>query len=317
MYHLIKKIISFYFIFILLIVLIFSIWVLISYPEVDIPAPNLSNSYSFNEKMLFMNGQNKAMNLDVLAIGSSLTLNNLQSISVTEILNTENFVNASSWGLGMKDNFHLLKVLNEIYNPKELIMVINLIDFQNKNKHVNIKFNYLKDFLSTNFSFIYHLKTFNLEYYFDNIRYSQKVRNCINDYEYLGFDKYGGVNFCAEDFKIDITSWNGDSEFSDLDVDQYQYMDSIASFCNNKAIKLYVFQSPFRQGYYLNIDETEKKMVHSHSEMIQKIINKYNISFANSLDRTWSDSLFVDVKHLNDTGAKLFTEYCFEKIEKQ
>jgi hypothetical protein len=315
MHLFIKRLIIFGFLFLISISIVSLFWISINYPDVDLPAPNLSNSYSFNEKMLFMNGKNESKNLDVLAIGSSLALNNLHSLSVVKNFGTENFINASSWGLDIKSNFQLLKILHEVYTPEKLIMVVNLVDFQSKD--ISIKYKYLKEFLQTNHISAFHIRTFNLEYYFKNISYSNRVRNCKNDYDYLGFDAYGGVNLQSKNFNIDPIRWKGDSDLGELDFEQYLYMDSIASFCASNSIKLYVFQSPIRIGYYLNLDETEKKKISSHQNTIQKMSDKYNLIITSSSDSSWEDSLFVDELHLNESGAKFFTELCFKKIERQ
>ncbi len=316
MIQFIKKTILFFAFFGLTFIGIFAAWIIYNYPAVDNPAPNLSNSYSFNEKMLFMKNS-KTKKLDALAIGSSMSLNNLHSETIARQLGTKSFINASSWGLNMKDNYRLLKVLNEIYHPNVLLVAANISDFQRVSK--TIRYELVKGYLESPFSNLnYYLKTFNMEYYFQNIKYASEVRNNVHDYEYLNYDKYGGMNYGAEDFNINQERWMGDSIVdANFDPLQYQYLDSISTYCENNNIKLYFFQSPFREGYYSNLNEKEKKLIYSHIERIQHILRDGNCTFINTVDTTWSDSLFVDWTHLNKNGAKLFTEYCFDKVKVQ
>ena len=48
------------FLFLVLIMTIIVVgWVALNYQTIEMPAPNLSNSYSFNEKMLFLKSKKK------------------------------------------------------------------------------------------------------------------------------------------------------------------------------------------------------------------------------------------------------------------
>src|SRR5882762_5458526 len=64
--------------------------------ENDLPGPNLSNSFSLNEKLLFLRKHSGKKN--ILAIGSSMALNNLHSETIVNILNDTSYINAASWG---------------------------------------------------------------------------------------------------------------------------------------------------------------------------------------------------------------------------
>jgi len=279
----------------------------------DIPAPNISNSYSFNEKMEFL--RKKKIDADIIVIGSSMSLNNLYSKTITDELHSTSFLNTASWGMSIKDDFLLLKRLSEIHKPSTLIIASNTIDFSQTDKKVD--YVSLKQFLeSNNFaSLFYHIKNFNLKYYFTNFRYAKKVRSCKNEYEYLGFDRCGTINFDSTDFKINIDRWNSDNLSTETFSHQYSYLDSISSFCKSKNIKLLFFQSPYRNGLYSTFDLNKLNNLKSHIDKIGFILKRNNQIFINANDVIWADQLFVDGIHFNKFGAKKFTEYCFDKIK--
>src|SRR3982751_6326885 len=77
----------------------------------DFPAPALSDSYSLNEKIEFL--RTKEKDIPILAIGSSIALNNLHSETIAKNITGKKFLNAASWGMNMGDNYSLLKVLYE------------------------------------------------------------------------------------------------------------------------------------------------------------------------------------------------------------
>jgi len=280
----------------------------------DLPAPNLSNSYSYNEKMEFLR-KNK-INSDIIAIGSSMSLNNLNSIIITKRLKSDSYINTASWGMSMKDNFLLLKTLSDLHNPKTLIVCSNILDFQQKEK--NVKYPILKHYLTPNNAYFIStiIQTFNLKYYLKNLTYAKKVRSCKNDYEFLKFDKFGGVNFDNKGFQINKNRWNQHFTNNKTIGFQYLYLDSLSTFCKNKNIKLYFFQSPIRNGLYSKLNKKEIYNLQSHIIKIELILKNHGHSFVNSNYIKWNDNLFVDGIHLNAKGSVIFTKYCFDNINK-
>jgi len=292
------------------------VWIALNYQNIDRPAPNLSTSYSFNEKMLFLAQHEGEQQIDVLSLGSSMSLNNLHSRTITEIFGTEEYINTASWGANMQENFALLQILEPIYEPKTLIIATNLCDFKESTK--TIRYDMLDDYLRSEdkSSILCYLRTFDLHYYITNAKYSKLVRNNPSAYEFLGYDMNGGVNMQGDGFHIDPKRWNGDTIFDQkIDPVWYQYLDSISLFCKAKEIELLIFQSPMRNGYMVDLNENGKAAIGLHIDRIKRS-SKDHFTFVNAMDTTWSDPLFVDWIHLNEKGAELFTEYCFRNSNK-
>ena len=314
MAHFIKKIITFFLYCLLLTAALFLCYILEYRITLnDIPAPHLSDSFSLNEKLSFIRKNKKTP--QIIALGSSICLNNLDSKTITERLHSDSYLNASSWGMTMEDNYVILKILYKIHKPATLIIASNITEFQLSPKKIN--YSILKNYLLSSdlISNLYHLKCFDLRYYIENIKYAKKVRSCKNEYEYLVFDKFGGVNLDGTNFKIKANRWNADFECGKIIYNNYLYLDSISTFCKSKNIKLLFFQSSFRKGLYSHFDSSKVKELKAHIEKVEEILKRDDHIFINSCATLWNDDLFVDGEHLNIKGAKSFTEFCFDKIE--
>lgn len=312
MTHFLKKIFLFSFYCLLLTTALF-IGYILKYGITlgDIPAPPLSDSFSLNEKLEFIRKTKK--NEKIISLGSSICLNNIHSETIIRSFHSNSYLNASSWGMTMEDNYQLLKTLCKIHIPTTLIVASSITEFQLPPKKINYSAldNYLMSSDLT--SSLYHGQYFNLRYYIENIKYAKKVRSCKNEYEYLLFDQYGGVNLDETNFKIDKKRWNADFECGKIIYNNYSYLDSISAFCKYNNITLLFFQSPFRSELYSNFDSNKLNELTIHINKIENILTRDKHTFINTNDTLWNDNLFVDGEHLNAAGAKLFTEYCFDK----
>lgn len=277
----------------------------------DIPAPELSTSYSLNEKLRFL--RKAPENVEILSLGSSMNLNNLNSESIVHTLQTEAYLNTASWGMSMDENYKMLQIFDEIYKPEILIISSNIMDFGSRGK--NIKYNQITDYLKSENTFKFHLINLRIQYYLDNFKYAKKVRNDINEHGYLGFDKYGAVDNKGENFKIKAKLWNHDILNQVIDSVQYKYLDSIAVFCKNRGTKLWFFNAPIREQMMLNYDDEKLTKYENHRTEVNRILTKSNQVFIDANNILWNDSLFIDSNHFNRKGAKLYTEYCLEQLK--
>lgn len=280
----------------------------------NLPALNFSNSYSYNEKIRFL--KNHSITPKIIAVGSSMTLNNLHSEVVTKEFRNDKYLNVSSWGLRISESYRLLKRLYNLYEFNQVISVVNIVDFKKDSKKIDCNYvhNYLtNNDLKTTFSIV---KNFDLNYYLKNIDYANYVRNCSNDYQYLNYDDFGMVKLRSDGFNINESRWINKHLDIEPDATEYSYLDSISNFCTEKNLEYYVFHSPHRKGLIQELSLLEKEIYNSHLKKIDSIISDKHY-FVNSNDTTWNDTLFVDGIHFNEQGAGLFTQYCFDKIKAQ
>ena len=301
------------FLFLVLIMTIIVVgWVALNYQTIEMPAPNLSNSYSFNEKMLFLKSKKKA---EVMAIGSSISLNNVHSGRIAGFFHTDNYLNTASWGINMYENLQLLHMLYQKYEPSTVILVCDMFDFNKSEK--TIRFKLVNRYINSSEISIplIYLKTFRTNYYLENAAYARKVRNATTEYDYLGYDQFGGVNLKAEGFNIDSLRWNGKSlKFHNPDEEQYHYFDKIAEFCKSGNIRFLVFQNIYRKEYLDKLNDNQQNSFEKHANRIEDILEKYDFKLIRTDKNEWPDSLFVDSNHLNEIGAREFTGFCLSSL---
>jgi len=279
----------------------------------DMPAPNLTPSYSFNEKMRFA----RKKKADIIAVGSSMCLDNLSSDVVIKNFKTDSYLNLSSWGLSTRDIFSIITIYSSIYKPSTVIIASNYRDFQSTDKEFDHK--QLSDYLKGSSSeFDNFFLNFSVNYYFTYFVYHKYTTSGNNFtsgntfYESLIYDKYGGISFDPSNFKIDKEIWNT-VDISNLREASYHYLDSISFFCSQNKIRLLFFQTPMREGIYRNLN---KAWLLKHISRVKAIVLKNNQTFIDGNDRFWPDSLFIDPLHFNANGAREFTKYCFDKMNK-
>jgi hypothetical protein len=283
-------------------------------PIGDLPPPNLSNSFSLNEKLRFL--RDKPKDAEVIALGSSMTLNNLNSEVLVKALGTNKYLNAGAWGASFTDNYQLLKVLGQTYpSMKTLIISSNLIDFQHGVKSADYKV--IADYLNPSKFRIdqYYLYHANMKYFVNSYPYTRLVRTHSQDYFYVGFDNFGAVNLDGENFHITKDRWELAFLSDQVKSEQYSYLDSISTYCRNKGIKLIFCQNSYRIKMKQRFAKTRLKMINDHVEKVFAILARDHHIFVDAGERDWDDTLFVDAIHLNREGTKQVTAYWFECVK--
>lgn len=270
----------------------------------NFPSPELTNSYSFNSKLHFLKNK-KSKNI---AIGSSMTLNNLASEVLINKIRTNDFLNYSSWGLSIVDMFKILKISNKIHKVKRLFMASNLVDFIEDPKIFDAI--EIENYLKNDFDVFYYLKHLNFKYYFTNWKYTKYVRSGSNFQESLVYDKYGGVLLSENKFIYSKERWNSPFIYPMKSELNYQYLDSIAHFCKSYGIDLMVVQSPTRKSLLTNM--TEVKILRNHISKMENILVKQNHYFIDGNRLALPDDCYVDGTHLNSKGAIIFTNFIFD-----
>ena len=305
-----KQIILFFLFFSFLSIILIVTYILKNkYSYEDIPAPNFTNSFSYNEKVLFSHSK-KA---NILAIGSSMSLNNLNSATIVDLLHSDSYLNLSSWGINMEENYKLLQMYSPQSKPSILIISSSLGDFGMSDKL--ICYNYIRNYLKDNtiiFTY-YYLKNFDCQYYLKNLEEKEICRSSNGIYASVKYDKYGGVLLDSLNFKINKDRWNN-TAISIGQSSNYQWLDSIAGYCHRNNIKLLFIQSPFREGIAMQL--SKDSILLKHIAKVNKIVSSYGQVFINGDEKIWPDSLFVDATHMNAKGARKFTEHCIKIFNK-
>lgn len=284
------------------------------YNYYDFPPPIISNSVAFNAKALFIKKYYNKSSVDVMTLGSSMGLNNVDSGTLVANLNTTKYINISSWGLKIKNLYYLLKIFYKKYTPKIVVISSNYMDFLETN--VSIDYRMLEEYLGTEGYLKYYLRNWDFRQSVVDARALKTYRINSNTYESLKFDRYGGIGLSPVNFQITAERWNGYIiKAEKISQEQYKFLDDICGFCYKNKLKCVYVQGPFREGFFSNLRENELNVIKNHIQTIKLIFRKNNTIFINGLEKDWRDALFVDYTHLSSKGSKVFTRYFLEKVD--
>lgn len=274
----------------------------------------LTNSISFNTKIYEMRNINKNQ-FDYIAVGSSMTLNNLNSEVLNNYLSKyhQSFYNFSSWGMQMNVIDHFSKELVEIYKPKGIIIFSNIGDFTLKGPE-DMDYEDLKKYLHNqkgdiiDFYLFLKYRTFKKDHFQEYLNHKER----INDYDSLSYDNSGGVSLNVFGEHILSQRWNErlETDFS-TNPQAYESLEELSEFCSKKNIKLYFIQTPYRKSW---VDDLGQRKLDEHFLICKSIIEKYGNIYYNSTEKfIYPDDVFVDVTHLHFDGAKILTKRFIEE----
>lgn len=291
-------------------ILILFFWIL----KYGFPLPNFSNNISFNAMIHNIRHNHINDSIDVLAVGSSMTLNNVDSNTIVKYLG-KNYLNASAWGNNIEEDFNLLTTFLPFYDIKYLIISSYYGDFHGGDVDLlsEQRFKKIRFFLKTGIS---PLEDFlNIKYILQKTREYNNFKKNIYDYTSLNYDPYGGVLLPKQNFKISQNRWNGeDIVNTSIKLRQYDFLYEISKLCAKKEIILIFVNNPIRKGFYETRDNIELNILQVHSEKVFKILNEDKHIFIDTQNILWDDDLFVDYAHLNNEGAKKYTEYFISRL---
>lgn len=271
--------------------------------------PLITSSISFDAKLKYIK-EKKIKQADLIAIGSSMTLNNLSSETIKDSLPSSYF-NFASWGLQMKDINQLVVNYIPKYKPKSIIVVSSITDFRNDELSTTIQ-NYLNtnQYIRDNFEGYFYIKNFNS---IASIRSREKERRrsssiIANDYSSLNFDDCGGVLLNISKQNISLKRWNDHSPFpTKYTPDHYRALVALSAYLKREHIKFIFVQAPIKQQYVNTL--ASRQAVYNHVAKCKNIIEKDGGIYLNfnGVAPFMSDSLFVDQFHLSSVGATIFT----------
>jgi hypothetical protein len=271
--------------------------------------PILTSSISFDKKMQFLKNQNLNQ-VDVLAIGSSMTLNNFNSEIIASKFKIDGkYLNLGAWGLQMSDILIMTKYFVGKYSPKLVIISSSLTDFEIDGSYFKIPEAEKLDYYFSNNYFKLFAGHVDLNSYLDRYLELKNTANGNYDYKCLNFDKYGGVYLDISQDKIDSSRWSR-KIFMPKEV-QYNSLKNLVDYLNENNIKLIFIQCPIKT----NIEriDVDKGIINSHINKINKIFNGKDQLFLNLLDdQLYSELDFCDTYHLNKIASDKFTNRVIE-----
>ena len=258
-----------------------------------------SNSVSFNAKMFDIKNNHLSDNPAILSIGSSMSLNNISTQSVRLNIDS-NFLNISSWGQSIEFTYRNLVFFDTIYKPKIVIFPFNIGDFHTISpERPNLTAHFYKSLFNPYDIEWNALRKPSREYHY--------YRKDSSNYNFLGFDKNGGVSLNRKGFNISPLRWQKDTIYPP-DLTQYSYLDSAYSLSIQSGFRLVLIQTPLRMGWQESRSALDSILLSQHVDKLTKYSEESGVQFINGLRFVSCDSLFVDYSHLSRDGSTLFTD---------
>jgi hypothetical protein len=281
---------------------------LFSFFQERLPPPHLSSSVSFNEKARWLkehlNGR-----CDVLVIGSSMALNNVDSGELAAIYPGQTIINAASWGMSIEESDAMLKAIIPLCEPKTIILPTNYPDFSAPWAK-EIAWSRFVHYLQENYFERFYSRGFDLLYLAKDLEYQSVPAKDRRSYESLAFDDTGTVELDCRGFKTDPLRWDAyKSERLSPSGIRPAAVDAISSIADTAAkanSRLVVIATPMRPvaetSFY---PEIRAALWDSVRERVEKSHGTY-IRIAGT--DGFADRHFADAKHLNECGAKKLTQ---------
>ena len=267
-----------------------------------LPPPPFTGSISFDEKAMWIAKRLKEP-CDILAIGSSMTMNNLDSSAFAG----QDFINASSWGMKIEQTDYFVDLLLNYWSPKTLIVVTAPIDFEGDYRGKKIfDREKLKRFFDSGDLFRAHLDYLSAHYLLGTMSEVRRDRVGRKTYYSLDFDEGGSVplDLMTEDFERLDDRWNKSLAQEEAIVEaSYLGLQSLAKRCQDKGIRLLLVQSPIREDIMTEKDTAF--LAKTHWPRLAKICHESSGAFHNfhgTLAMTEGD--FADSTHLSRSGAR-------------
>ena len=271
----------------------------------DFPAAYFSNSLSFNEKIEFLKDKNLSK-IELIAIGSSMTLNNINSEVIVNDFGYQNYLNLASWGFKITDTEKFMKnMLPYFPNLKRVIISTNLMDFSDLQRNIHVDYSKIRLYLSSDIGCFLQYVPFNLKYLFNNAKKNRIRHLTRNTYQSLEYDAHGGV--------VLYKRWNKDISQYEISNKEVECLNLLSDLFDRRNIELIVSFSPIRNGM---LDDKKRANISRKIEQIKRNIPRSDTQIIEPYtSNNWPDSLFVDFSHLNHAGTKKYTEFIMKSFK--
>lgn len=278
--------------------------------------PLLTNSISFDEKIRFIQNK-KITQTNLLAIGSSMTLNNLSSRVIMDSIKSSYF-NFACWGLQIGDTKKLLINYLPKYKPKCVVICSSVLDFADSKNITIDRYSNTWSFFKDHQAQLFYMRNYNS---IQNIKArkdkSDTLKLISSDYNSLKFDEGGGVLLNIPKNKISQRRWNLKVVFPTKATNyQYHELVLICMLLHQQHISLVFIQPPIKRSYTNSLRSL--RIINAHFLKCKTIVEKYGGAYLSMYgDKEFSDDkMFVDQFHLSETGATLFTQKIVRDLKK-
>jgi hypothetical protein len=283
----------------------------VAWNKAYIPAPRLTANVALNEQVQRV-ARLPYGSTQVLALGSSMTLNNLASGPVVDHFDTPDMINAGAWGMGALETALVGPELVDHVGPSTVIMVMNLMDFLPgtplKEKDVDA----IREHLANGGSAWDHLKYWDAPWFLRQMGLNRIRFTDPGNYEYLGFDPHGAATLEVPADRILPSRFDqAPPKPEELLETYYTSFAAFSTWLRERDKDLIVLISPYRQG--LRTQQLERLNA-THAGRLQQILESSGHQMVNGNERIWPDSMFNDASHLDRAGAEDFTRWALAQL---
>lgn len=274
------------------------------------PAPRLTNNIAVNEQVDRL-ARVHTDSARVLAIGSSMTLNNLSSAEAVAHFGPS-FQNAGAWGIGAAELPLYTAPLLAHFRPAEVVVVTNLMDLVQGSAFGAADAAHVAQHLSDGPGLGAYLRHWNAPYYLGQMR-TNKIRfNDPGNYEHLGYDAHGGSTLEVPAERIDRSRYDTPpTRWDDVDRSRVAAFAHFADQLHANGVRLTVLISPYRPGLRTTAVDVD---AHRYVAWLRGVLRHPGQRLVNGYEARWADSLYCDASHFDHAGARAFTQWCTERL---
>ncbi len=275
------------------------------------PAPRVSDNLSLNEKLKFYKATGP-MPLDVIAVGSSMTLNNVSSRAMMEHFGPVRYMNFGTWGQGLGNTRDMVLALQARSGARTVVICTNLMEFSQELPFLPLDTGLVTRYLWQDPEPVAYLRTHETTYYLRNMEANMIRMHDAANYEYLGFDAQGGASLEVPPELRSQPRWVKQPPPPETMVDSlYRVAGELGRRLADRQVRLIWLHSPFRKGV---MNDTLRSRMEQHTARLRNLLQPMGHVVLDANDHTWPDSLFSDYSHLNGTGAYRFTNECLSQL---
>ena len=276
------------------------------------PAPRITNNLALNEKLAFTK-KHFGAGADVLAIGSSMALNNLSSNVVMEHFGAVSYVNTGAWGVGALEWAMLGPVLADRLKPSTVIVPSNLMDFRKADPGLAADSSGIANYLDATCEPWSYLRHWDAPYYLRQMESNRTRYTDPANYEYFGVDAHGGATLVVPKDRIIMERFNAPPpEGAELDEVRYAAFNRFAGDLEERGIRLVLMQCAYRNGVRTSINDALQE---KHVARLRALLEPMGHVVVDANSRRWLDDLYVDSSHLGPEGAEAMTRYCLDQLD--
>ena len=275
------------------------------------PAPHITNNLSINEKAMLLN-RRSTPEVNILALGSSMTQINLSSKAVLERFGDTAYFNFSGWGMDMKQANALARLMVPRMKPKLYLMGSNLMDFSVDPDRATIDPPKVAELALGGSPLLAYLSHAGPAYYLRQMETNRTRFTDPSSYECLMYDSHGGVALNVPKERIEPGLWTKAPPTADkLDTAQYAAFEDLCTYLREQKVDLVFLMVPYRAG--LHTPEVDRTIA-LHSQRIKAILARHGHRYADTEDRRWDDALYCDASHFNEAGAYDFSKEVLSRV---